>query len=95
MESAGGFGHVGYIKHTHIMSTVVVAIRVQYNGQPVEVVLASEHGAGLHAVPHVPDRETVSEEVLAAAVHLELHLQLPVAGVAWLKNKNREPSSIT
>ena len=32
----------------------------------------------------VPYRESVSEEVLAAAVHLEVHLHLPVFAVARL-----------
>lgn len=67
------------------MSAIMVAIRVQYDGQPLEEVLGAEHGPRLHALAHVPQRKAVAEQLLAATVHFELHLELPVAGVAWLE----------
>lgn len=66
------------------MSTIVVTISIQYYSEALEVVFTAEDGAGLHAVPDVPYREAISEQVLTSAVYLELNLKLPVARLTWL-----------
>lgn len=69
------------------MSAIVVAIGIKHDCKTMKEVLAPKNFARLHTIAHVPDRKTIAEEVLTTPVHFELHLKLPVTGVAWLENK--------
>ena len=42
----------------------LVAVGVRHDGQPGEVILAPEHRPHVHPVPHKPEREPVTKQVL-------------------------------
>lgn len=67
------------------MWAVVIAVRVQNDGEAVEIVGRTEHVADLVAIAHVPEHEAVAEQVLALAVHTKLKLNFPVGHVNWLQ----------
>jgi hypothetical protein len=63
------------------MRSIVVAVRVQDDREPLEEVVVAENGTLPHAVFGVPDDEAVAEQVLPLTVNLEVDLQLPIAHV--------------
>ena len=77
--------HNAQIYCSHVVRSVVVAVRVGDDGEPREVVPRAEHRARLHPVSRVPDDEPVSEEVLGCTGDFELDLHLPITGVDGLE----------
>jgi hypothetical protein len=67
------------------MRSIVVAVRVQDDREPLEEVVVAENGTLPHAVFGVPDDEAVAEQVLPLTVNLEVDLQLPIAHVHRLR----------
>ncbi len=63
------------------MRPIVIRIGIEDNGKTMEVVGRAEDIAELVAVTHVPEGESVAEQVLAVTVHRELELDLPVGHV--------------
>lgn len=68
-----------------VVGAVVVAVGVHDDGKALEEVSVAKHRSTHHSVLGVPDGKAVTEQLLALAVHLEVHVQLPVAYVARLK----------
>lgn len=80
---------------SHVVRPVVVAVRVGNHGETREVIPRAEHGPRLHPVPGEPNGKPVSEKVLRCSGHLELNLQLPIAGVDGLEKGIRfTPTSL-
>lgn len=68
------------------MRTVVIAVSIQYNSQPMEEVFISKYGSRLHFIFGIPNGKTVAEKFSPLAMDFEMHLQLPISQLAWLEN---------
>jgi hypothetical protein len=56
------------------MWTIVIAVRIGYDTQTGEVIAISENRTRFHAISGVPNRETISEEILGGSAYPELNL---------------------
>lgn len=71
------------------MRPIVIAVGVQDDGQPGEVVLAAKDWPRLHALLGVPNGEAIAEELGALAMNLEAHMHLPVASHHGLEEETQ------
>ena len=67
------------------VGSIVVAVGVEEDAEPSEVVLRAEHLSNLVRLLHVPDGHSVSEQGPCGAVDTEVDHQFPVPGHHWLK----------
>lgn len=69
----------------HTLSGFIIGIRVQEDGQTMEVVFASKHRPWYEAVSGVPQGNAISVEVLLpCAMDFEVDVHFPVLKEAWL-----------
>lgn len=64
---------------TYVMRAIVIAVRVQYDGQTWEMIFAAKDRTRLHAILCVPDGKPVTKQFIALAMYLEPNLYLPIA----------------
>ncbi len=62
------------VQISYIVWTIVIAVRIGYDTQTGEVIAISENRTRFHAISGVPDRETISEEILGGSAYPELNL---------------------